>query len=61
MWNFPCIPIEDPFELSYNLGEKKNGKLGKNENYLLYSLYKRVKESKKAEVGKSDLNSSFVN
>ena len=29
------------------------------ENY--YNLYKRVKESKKAEVGKSDLNSSVVN
>jgi len=37
---------------------KKNGKLGKEENKTLYDLYKRVKESKKAEAGKSDLNSS---
>ena len=40
---------------------RKNGKLGKDENKTLYDLHKRVKGSKKAEVGKSDLNSNVVN
>jgi len=37
---------------------KRYGKLSKDENKLLYDLYKRVKETKRAESGKSDLNSS---
>jgi len=39
--------------------KRQNGKLGKDENKLLYDLYKRVKNAKsETGVGKSDLNSS---